>query len=192
MGAEMSAEAIAAAYEVLRQNAIRRAEEKRNEPGGESRLALIQRHKIPAREGLAAVCVDVARGVPYHDSLARHGLSHIDFWGGKLHEPAVAMVFGAAQEMRDGQLAQKCLGAFGKLLEGDTPNVKAVLAGLEHLSGDGKWAKGGGGVGHNNGGAQIVYNIQLLHAPKAERVAIGCENGARNEPIAEVIEIKGE
>ena len=197
--AELPTEEVAKCFEGLRQLAVIRAEEKRNEPQGERRLALVQdtasHAQIDGIEGLMRVCVEVARGTPYHQALEIGGVDHITFSLLKRKHLAIGMIFSASQEIRDGNLQQKCLSAFSRLLEGDEPNVKAVLAGLEHLSGDGKWRKNSGSGGGGGGGAPTVYNIQLIHAPRAERVAVGadeCKNRARIADALEIIEIKGE
>lgn len=192
---EMTTEEVFTAYELLKQLAIVRAEEKRNEPNGEGRLALLQNHASHANIiKMMKVCVMTAKGIPYHTALEIAEIDHIEFSLKRRQNLAIGMIFSAAQELRDGQLQQKCFSAFSRLLEGDDPNVKAVLAGLEHLSSDGKWKKnsssGGGG-----GGASTVYNIQLIHAPRADRVAIGadeCEKSARIAEALEIIEVKSE
>lgn len=189
---KLSPEATEAAFQVIIDCAVKRAEARRNEPSGEARLALVQRNAIRARADLKAVAVDVARGVPYSQAIAAHGFDHLTFTGARLKDNAFGMCFNAAQEIRDKRLGDKCLEAFAKLLEGDTPNVKAVLAGMEHLCGD-KWKRGSGEHGGGGGGAHIVYNIQLLHAPRAEKVAlqpIECENRARITAEDDVIEVE--
>ena len=135
-----------------------------------------------------------AKGIAYQTALEIAEIDHIEFSLKRRQDNAIGMIFSAAQELRDGQLQQKCFSAFSRLLEGDDPNVKAVLAGLEHLTSDGKWKKnsssGGGG-----GGASTVYNIQLIHAPRADRVSLGadkCENRARIAEALEIIEVKSE
>lgn len=192
---EMTTEEVFTAYDLLKQLAIVRAEEKRNEPGGEGRLALIQNHVPHANIiKMMKVCVMTAKGIAYQTALEIAEIDHIEFSLKRRQDNAIGMIFSAAQELRDGQLQQKCFSAFSRLLEGDDPNVKAVLAGLEHLTSDGKWKKnsssGGGG-----GGASTVYNIQLIHAPRADRVALGadkCENRARIAEALEIIEVKSE
>lgn len=192
---EMTTEEVFTAYDLLKQLAIVRAEEKRNEPNGEGRLALLQKHVSHVNIlKMMKVCVMTAKGIPYQTALDIAEIDHIEFSLKRRQNLAIGMIFSAAQELRDGQLQQKCFSAFSRLLEGDDPNVKAVLAGLEHLTSDGKWKKssssGGGG-----GGASTVYNIQLIHAPRADRVAIGadkCENRARIAEALEIIEVKSE
>ena len=184
--------------EALRLMALQRARDKRNEPGGEGRVALLESYAPRARAEdarLLAVIVDLAGGVPYHDAIAAHGLTHVEFMLGKNTHKEVGLLWTAANEMRDENDLQRCRTAFAKLLEGDAenpPNVKAVLAGLEHLGGR-KWQKGGGAEGAGKGGHNIVYNIQVLHAPRAAAV-IGaggeCENSARIADDADIIEVK--
>lgn len=184
--------------EALRLMALQKAQDKRNEPGGEGRVALLERYALHARANDApylAVIVDVAGGVPYHDALKAHGLNHVEFMLAKTKHQEIGMIWAQANEMRDANDLQRCRTAFARLLEGDAenpPNVKAVLAGLEHLGGR-KWQKGGGAEGGGKGGHNIVYNIQVLHAPRAATAVIGgkkCENSARIADDAEIIEVK--
>lgn len=195
---EITEEELSKCFDALREIAIARAEEKRNEPNGEGRLALVRdvasHARIEGIEKLMRVCVEVAKGTPYQQALAMADIDHITFSLKRRQNMAIGMIFSASQEVRDGQMQQKCLSAFSKLLEGDQPNVKAVLAGLEHLSSDGKWKKNQSSSG-SGGGASTVYNIQLIHAPRADRVAIAdakCENRARIAEALEIIEVKGE
>lgn len=174
------------AYDALRELALERAKARENEPMGKWRVSLLEKSHFPAST-IMRVIVGIGRGLPYQRLLDESGVDHIAFELAKSKDRAAALVYEQAKRIRDGRTAERAQTAINTLLEGDSPNVKAALAALQHTSG---WNKNEDGGTHGGGGAKIVYNIQLLHAPKAQISLPQCKNGARNAPEAEIIEIK--
>jgi len=152
----------------------------------EGRPLRLQNLALPARVKAVRVLLDFAAGGKYADSLAKHGLTALEFSTMRHKDHDLGLVWEAAKRVKAADTAILAADGLRRLMteEGCELNAKAVMFALERLDGKtyGKTDQGAGGGGS---GPRSVYNIVIQGFPQGQP----CGNLATNPSSTPSIDV---